>query len=39
MVERRTQEREVGGSKPCVLEQETILPESTVNAVAPSRHD
>ena len=43
MVERRRPEREVGGSnKPpqcCVLEQDTLLPESTGNtqeAVAPS---
>ena len=46
MVERRAPEREVGGSKPtsscCVLEQDTLLPESTGNnqeTVAPSRHD
>ena len=39
MVERRTPEKEVGG---CVLEQDTLLPESTGNtkeAVAPSLHD
>ena len=46
MVERRTPEREVGGSNLtlpcCVLEQDTLLPESTGNtqeAVARSRHD
>ena len=45
MVQRWTPEREVGGLKPtspCVLEQETLFPESTGNsqeAVAPSRHD
>ena len=45
MVERRTPEREVGGSNlppPFrVLEQDTLLPESTGNtqeAVAPSQH-
>ena len=45
MVERQTPEQEIRGSKPtscCVLEQDTLLPESTGNtqeAVAPSRHD
>ena len=46
MVERQTLEREVGGSKPtspcCVLEQDTLLPESTGNtqeAVFRSQHD
>ena len=46
VVEHRTQEREVGvrNLPPpcCVLEQDTVLPESTGNAqeaVAPSRHD
>ena len=42
MVESRTAEREVGGSKHCVLEQDTLLPESTgitQEAVAPFRHD
>ena len=46
LVERRTPEREVGvrNLPPpcCVLEQDTLLPESTGNtqvAVAPSRHD
>ena len=46
MVERRTLEQEVrvpNLSLPCcVLEQDTLLPESTGNtqeAVAPSRHD
>ena len=46
VVERRTPEREVGGSKPtppcCVLEHVTLLPENTGNtqaAVAPFRHD
>ena len=46
VVERRTPEREVGGSKPTstvfVLKQDTLFPESTSNtqeAVAPSRHD
>ena len=46
MVERRPPEREVevrNLSPPCcVLEQDTLLPESTGNtqeAVAPSRHD
>ena len=29
MVEYRTPEREVGGLKPTVLEQDTLLPEST----------
>ena len=46
MVEHRTPEREVGGSRPTyavvVLEQDRLLPGSTGNtqeAVAPSRHD
>ena len=47
VTERRTPEREVGGSKPtlpcCVLQQYTpLLPESTgitQEAMAPSRHD
>ena len=46
MVERRTPEREEGvRSLPppcCVIEQDTLLPESTGNAqeaVVPSRHD
>ena len=47
MVERRTPEREVGGLGKlplpcCVLEQDTLHPQSTGNTqetVAPSRHD
>ena len=45
VVERRTPEREVGVEsylRCCVLDQDTLLPESTGNtqeAVAPSRHD
>ena len=46
MVERLTPERKVGVRNPpppcCVLEEDTLLPESTgyaQKAMAPSRHD